>query len=42
LQRRFLLEEESTERRVLYRLHSLIRRVALDYLPKIEQEVLPL
>jgi hypothetical protein len=42
LQRRFLLEEESTERRVLYRLHSLIRRVALDYLPKIEEEVLPL
>ncbi|HEY9638230.1 MAG TPA: hypothetical protein V6D14_32865 [Coleofasciculaceae cyanobacterium] len=42
LQRRFLLEEECIERRVLYRLHSLIRRVAIDYLPKIEQEVLPL
>ena len=42
LQRRFLLEEECTERKVIYRLHSLIRRVAIDYLPKIEQEVLPL
>ncbi len=42
LQRRFLLEEECTERKVLYRLHSLIRRVAIDRLPKIEQEVLPL
>ncbi len=42
LQRRFLLEEECTERKVLYRLHSLIRRVALDYLLKIEREVLPL
>jgi hypothetical protein len=41
LQRRFLLEEECIERKVLYRLHSLIRRVAIDYLPKIEQEVLP-
>jgi hypothetical protein len=42
LQRRFLLEEERTERKVLYRLHSLIRRVAIDRLPNIEQEVLPL
>jgi hypothetical protein len=50
LQRRFLLEEEwgdalsasYASRKVLYRLHSLIRRVAIDYLPKIEQEVLPL
>lgn len=41
LQRRFLLEEEYTDRKVLYRLHSLIRRVALDHLPKIEEEVLP-
>lgn len=40
LQRRFLLEEESTPHKVLYRLHSLIRRVALDNLPKIEDEVL--
>jgi hypothetical protein len=39
LQRRFLLEEECTNRKVLYRLHSLIQRVAIDYLPKIEQEV---
>ncbi len=42
LQRRFLLEEECCDRKVLYRLHSLIRRVAIDYLPKIEEEVLPL
>lgn len=42
LQRRFLLEEEYTEHKVLYRLHSLIRRVALDHLPKLEVEVLPL
>jgi NB-ARC domain len=42
LQRRFLLEEESREHKILYRLHNLIRRVALDYLPKIEQEVVPL
>lgn len=41
LQRRFLLEEEYTSRKVLYRLHSLIRRVALDNLSKIEDEVLP-
>ncbi|KAB8333141.1 ATP-binding protein [Scytonema tolypothrichoides VB-61278] len=39
LQRRFLLEEEYTEHRVFYRLHSLIRRVALDYLQKLEVEV---
>ncbi len=42
LQRRFLLEEEWGDHKVLYRLHSLIRRVAIDYLPKIEEEVLPL
>ncbi|GAA6623468.1 ATP-binding protein [Scytonema sp. NUACC26] len=42
LQRRFLLEEEYTERKVLYRLHSLIRRVALDRLAQLEVEVLPL
>lgn len=42
LQPQFLLEEECIERKVLYRLHSLIRRVAIDHLPKIEQEVLPL
>lgn len=42
LQRRFLLEEECNNHKILYRLHSLIRRVALDYLPKIEKEVLPL
>lgn len=41
LQRRFLLEEEYTPGKVLYRLHSLIRRVALDNLSKIEDEVLP-
>ncbi len=41
LQRRFLLEEEYTPHKVLYRLHSLIRRVALDNLSKIENEVLP-
>ncbi len=40
LQRRFFLEEEYTARKVLYRLHSLIRRVALDNLPKIEEELL--
>jgi hypothetical protein len=38
LQRRFLLEEECTERKVLYRLYSLIRRVAIDYRPQIEQD----
>ncbi|OKH55531.1 hypothetical protein NIES2101_03875 [Calothrix sp. HK-06] len=42
LQRRFLLEEEYTQHKVFYRLHSLIRRVALDHLPKLEVEVLPL
>ncbi|MUG93390.1 AAA family ATPase [Scytonema sp. UIC 10036] len=42
LQRRFLLEEEYTERKVLYRPHSLIRRVALDRLAQLEVEVLPL
>ena len=42
LQRRFLLEEEYTQHKVLYRLHSLIRRVALDHLPKLEVQVLPL
>ncbi|MGC1394468.1 MAG: NB-ARC domain-containing protein, partial [Coleofasciculaceae cyanobacterium] len=41
LQRRFLLEEEYTPHKVLYRLHSLIRRIALDNLAKIEDEVLP-
>lgn len=41
LQRRCLLEEEYTPRKVLYRLHSLIRRVALDNLSKIEDEILP-
>lgn len=42
LQRRFLLEEESNPHKILYRLHNLIRRVALDNLSKIEDEVLPL
>ncbi|MBD2772366.1 ATP-binding protein [Iningainema tapete] len=42
LQRRFLLEEEYTKHKVLYRLHSLIRRVALDHLAKLEVEVSPL
>jgi hypothetical protein len=42
LQRRFLLEEEYTKHKVLYRLHSLIRRVALDHLPKLEVQVFPL
>ncbi|MEO8891860.1 MAG: NB-ARC domain-containing protein [Coleofasciculaceae cyanobacterium] len=42
LQRRFLLEEEYTPHKVLYRLHNLIRRVALDNLSKIEDEILPL
>lgn len=41
LQRRFLLEEEYTPHKVLYRVHSLIRRIALDNLAKIEDEVLP-
>jgi hypothetical protein len=41
LQKRFLLEKEYTPGKVLYRLHSLIRRVALDNLSKIEDEVLP-
>lgn len=42
LQRRFLLEEESTHHKVLYRLHSLIHQVALDHLSQIEAEILPL
>ncbi|MBE9116538.1 ATP-binding protein [Lusitaniella coriacea LEGE 07157] len=39
LQRRFLLESEKTEHRTLYHLHPLIRRVALDNLPEIEEEL---
>lgn len=38
LQRRFLLESEKTEHRTLYRLHPLIRRVALDRLSALERE----
>jgi hypothetical protein len=36
--REALLEEECTERKVLDQLHSLIPRVAIDYLPQIEQD----
>lgn len=36
LERRFLLQKERTKSEVLYRLHSLIRRVALDYLHQME------
>jgi len=39
LQRRFLLEAESRDRRVCYRLHNLIRRVALENLPRLAAEV---
>ncbi|NER00740.1 MAG: ATP-binding protein, partial [Cyanothece sp. SIO2G6] len=35
LQRRYLLEHETTQHRVLYRLHNLIRRVALDHLSQL-------
>lgn len=39
LQRRFFLEPEITgNQRLGYRLHSLIRCVALDYLPQLEEE----
>ncbi|MEE3717017.1 NB-ARC domain-containing protein [Tumidithrix elongata RA019] len=39
LQRRFLLEtEQNTDKKTLYRLHSIIRRVALDHLDKLEDE----
>ncbi len=41
LQRRFFLETEKPGRKVLYRSHNLICGVALDNLPKIEEEVLP-
>ncbi|MCZ8056296.1 MAG: hypothetical protein ACK5TF_05780 [bacterium] len=34
---RFLLESEKKDERVLYRLHNLIRRVALDHLSQIEE-----
>jgi hypothetical protein len=38
LQRRFFLEPERTGNRLCYRLHSLIRCVALDYLPQLKEE----
>lgn len=38
LQRRFLLEEERINRNVYYRLHNLIREVALEGLRELEQE----
>lgn len=42
LQRRFLLEAEASNHRVCYRLHNLIRRVALENLPRLSAEVQPL
>jgi hypothetical protein len=33
-----VIDEECTERKVLDQLHSLIPRVAIDYLPQIEQD----
>lgn len=38
LQRRFLLETDSTVGRVLYRLHSLIRSIALQHLANFESK----
>ncbi|MEC4807373.1 MAG: ATP-binding protein [Jaaginema sp. PMC 1079.18] len=38
LLRRFFLEPEVKGNQVYYRLHSLIRCVALDYLPRLEEE----
>lgn len=38
LQRRFLLETDYTVGRVLYRLHSLIRSIALQHLANFESE----
>ncbi len=40
LERRLLLETEKQAKKIFYRLHSLNRRVALDNLPKLEEEVL--
>jgi hypothetical protein len=40
LERRLLLETEKKAQNITYRLHSLNRRVALDNLPKLEEEVL--
>lgn len=40
LQRRFLLEEKLINSKVFYRLHNLIRGVALDRLRELEQEEL--
>jgi hypothetical protein len=37
LQRRFLLEEEKFNSRRLYRLHNIIRRVALDHLERLDE-----
>lgn len=37
LQRRYLLEAEKETHKVLYRLHNLLRRVALDHLHQLEQ-----
>jgi NB-ARC domain/Sigma-70, region 4 len=40
LQRRFFLEEEKTaNNRIVYRLHPLMRRVALEHLKKLDGEV---
>lgn len=39
LQRRFLLESDRSVNRVLYRLHSLIRSIALQHLNNLESEV---
>lgn len=39
LQRRFLLETESCSERVFYRLHSLIRSIALQHLVNFQSEV---
>lgn len=40
LQRRFLIEEDLNETKVLYRLHSLIRSVALHHLDELDSESL--
>ena len=41
LQRRYLLESKIKHHEVFYRLHSLMRRVALDHLEKLEEKLGP-
>lgn len=41
LKQRFFLETELVNDKVFYRLHGLMRRVALDKLPELEREVMP-